>query len=156
MVGWNCRMDGIQGAVLQIKLRRLEEANNRRRAHAARYTAALAEAARAGELTLPTEAPFSRHVYHLYVLRVKERDEVMRRLGEEGVACGVHYPIPIHLQEAYRHLGHAPGSFPIAEQAATEFISLPMFPELTPAQVEFVAEKVRAVVRNSATCAATC
>ena len=133
MVGWNCRMDGIQAAVLRIKLRHLEKGNELRRSHAAQYDRALEGLE---EIVTPYEDPYARHVYHIYAIRVSERDEVIRRLGEMGIACGIHYPIPVHLQEAYSNLGYEVGSFPIAEQAAKEFVSLPMFPELTPAQVE--------------------
>jgi dTDP-4-amino-4,6-dideoxygalactose transaminase len=142
-IGWNCRMDGIQGAVLRIKLRHLEKSNQLRRSHAAYYDEVLGEIE---EIATPLESTCVRHVYHIYAIRVQERDEVMRRLSESGVACGVHYPIPIHLQEAYRHLEFHPGSFPIAERCAVEFLSLPMFPELTPEQLEIVACGVREAV----------
>lgn len=143
LIGWNCRMDGIQAAVLGIKLRHLEKSNQLRRSHAAYYDEVLGEIE---EIATPFESACVRHVYHIYAIRVQERDEVMRRLNESGVACGVHYPIPIHLQEAYRHLEFQPGAFPIAERCALEFISLPMFPELTPEQLEFVACGVREAV----------
>ena len=139
MVGWNCRMDGIQAAVLSIKLRHLEKGNELRRSHAAQYDRALEGLE---EIVTPYEDPYARHVYHIYAIRVRERDEVIRRLGEMGIACGIHYPVPVHLQEAYSNLGYEAGSFPIAEQVAKEFVSLPMFPELTPAQIDMVAEAV--------------
>ena len=140
MVGWNCRMDGIQAAVLRIKLRHLERANQLRRSHAAHYGWALDGIA---EVVTPLQIASVRHVYHIYAIRVQERDEVMRFLAEKDIGCGVHYPIPIHLQEAYRSLGYERGAFPIAERCAEEFVSLPMFPELTPAQVEIVAQTVK-------------
>ncbi|MGA8659161.1 MAG: DegT/DnrJ/EryC1/StrS family aminotransferase [Chthoniobacterales bacterium] len=143
MVGWNCRMDGIQAAVLCIKLRHLERANQLRRSHAAHYDRALKGVQ---EVVTPTETAGVQHVYHIYAIRVQDRDEVMRFLTEKGIRCGIHYPVPIHLQEAYRSLGYRRGAFPIAEQCATEFISLPIFPELTLAQVEFVAQAVREAV----------
>lgn len=148
MVGWNCRMDGIQGAVLKIKLRHLEAGNKSRQNHAAHYDRALAGIE---EIITPTQAAYGQSVYHIYALRVRERDEVMRRLGEKGVGTGIHYPVPIHLQEAYKSLGYKKGSFPIAERCANEFVSLPMFPELTPAQVEYVAQSVKEVVAVGAT-----
>jgi dTDP-4-amino-4,6-dideoxygalactose transaminase len=139
-VGWNCRMDGIQAAVLRIKLRHLETGNQLRRSHAARYDKAFDEIE---EVITPGLTDGARHVYHIYAIRVQGRDEVMRFLAEKGIGCGVHYPIPVHLQEAYRGLGYARGAFPIAERCAEEFVSLPMFPELTPVQVEMVAEAVK-------------
>jgi dTDP-4-amino-4,6-dideoxygalactose transaminase len=140
MVGWNCRMDGIQAAVLGVKLQHLERGNQLRRAHALQYNQALAGL---DELLTPFQADYAHHVYHIYAIRVQERDEVMRALEEKGIGCGVHYPVPIHLQEAYRNLGYESGAFPVSERTAGEFISLPMFPELTETQIEFVAEAVK-------------
>jgi dTDP-4-amino-4,6-dideoxygalactose transaminase len=136
MMGWNCRMDGIQAAVLSIKLRYLEEANLQRRKHALEYNRAFSEIE---EVLTPFEASYSQHVYHVYAIRVQERDEIRRQLQEKGVGCAVHYPIPIHLQEACRNLGYQQGAFPIAEHLAEEFLSLPMFPELTEEQIQHVA-----------------
>lgn len=147
MIGWNCRMDGIQGAVLRIKLRHLEKGNERRRAHAEHYDRTLRDI---GEIIAPVAAPYARHVYHLYAIRVQERDEVMRQLAGKGIGSAIHYPIPVHLQEAYRHLGYGAGSFPVAERCASEFVSLPMFPELTSEQVETTAQGLREVVRVAA------
>jgi dTDP-4-amino-4,6-dideoxygalactose transaminase len=143
VVGWNCRMDGIQAAVLRIKLRHLERYTELRRTHAAHYDRALSGI---GELTVPVHAAWARHVYHVYAIRVNHRDEVMQLLAEKGVGSAVHYPVPVHLQEAYRSLGYQRGTFPIAERCATEFLSLPMFPELTSAQVEIVIETVKEAV----------
>jgi dTDP-4-amino-4,6-dideoxygalactose transaminase len=143
MVGWNCRMDGIQAAVLRIKLRHLEAGNQRRRAHAAHYDAALSGIE--GIIT-PAHAVGVRHVYHVYAIRVKGRDEVMSLLADQGVSTGIHYPVPVHLQEAYRSLGYQRGAFPIAERCADEFLSLPMYPELTEAQLETVVEGVKEAV----------
>ena len=143
MIGWNCRMDGIQAAALQVKLRYLEKGNQLRRFHAAHYDQAFDGME---EIVTPAHAADVRHVYHVYAIRVQERDEVMRLLGEKGIGCGVHYPIPVHLQEAYRSLGYGRGDFPIAERCAAEFISLPMFPELTSAQLEIVVQAVKEAV----------
>jgi dTDP-4-amino-4,6-dideoxygalactose transaminase len=143
IVGWNCRMDGIQGNILCIKLRHLERGNQFRRSHAARYDSAFEDVY---EAIVPVQAAYARHVYHLYVIRVQNRDDVMRLLAEKGIACGIHYPVPIHLQEAYRSLGYERGAFPTAERCAAEFISLPMFPELTPAQLEIVTQGVKEAV----------
>src|SRR5437868_11270761 len=143
MIGWNCRMDAIQGACLAIKLRHLDRGNDLRRTHAARYSAAFKEVE---EVISPLEAEYARHVYHIYVIRVQDRDEVMRRLEQKGIGCGVHYPVPVHLQQAYVSLGHQRGTFPVSEQIANEFLSLPMFPELTEAQIDFVIETVTETV----------
>jgi dTDP-4-amino-4,6-dideoxygalactose transaminase len=140
MIGWNGRMDGIQGAVLQIKLRHLQRGNELRRAHAAQYDRAFRGV---DGVNAPYVAPYAKHVYHIYAIRVDGRDEMMRSLEQRGVGTGVHYPIPVHLQEAYASLGHRKGAFPISEATSAEFISLPMFPELTPAQVDYVADAVK-------------
>src|SRR4051812_35639551 len=145
MIGWNCRMDGIQAAVLSVKLRRLENANLMRRVHAREYNEALAGL---DEVITPIEAEQSRHVYHIYPVRVEERDETMWRLQEKGVQCGIHYPVPIHLQKAYRELGYEQGSFPVSERTALELISLPMFPELTKEQIAIVALNLREAVTS--------
>jgi len=143
LVGWNCRMDGIQAAILSIKLRHLEEANLLRRERALQYNQAFAGIE---GVATPFEAEYARHVYHVYAIRVQERDEVRRYLEEKGIGCGVHYPIPIHLQEACRSLGYTAGAFPVTENLAEEFLSLPMFPELTEQQTEYVASCVSEVV----------
>jgi dTDP-4-amino-4,6-dideoxygalactose transaminase len=145
MVGWNGRMDGIQGAVLQIKLQYLEKGNNLRRSHAADYDAALQEVE---EIVIPFCPSNLTPVYHIYAIRVQNRDEVMHSLADKGVGSGVHYPVPIHLQEAYRSLGHGPGSFPIAEKCAAEFVSLPMFPELTSEQLDYVVQGVKEAINT--------
>ncbi|HEX6566726.1 MAG TPA: DegT/DnrJ/EryC1/StrS family aminotransferase [Chthoniobacterales bacterium] len=143
VVGWNCRMDGIQAAILRIKLRQLEAANQRRRNHAAAYDAGLR--ALEGVIT-PMEASYARHVYHIYAIRVSNRDETIKCLADQGISTGIHYPVPVHLQEAYRSLGYERGQFPVAEHCATEFLSLPMYPELTRSQVEQVIEGVKEAV----------
>lgn len=144
MIGWNARMDGMQGAILSIKLKHLERGNDARRAHAALYGKMLA-----GEsgVVLPVEAPGRKHVYHIYAVRVANRDAVLDALGKRGIHCGIHYPIPVHLQEAYAFLGLGKGSFPVAEKCAAEFLSLPMFPELSPEQIEAVAQEFKLVLR---------
>ena len=140
-IGWNGRMDGIQGAVLSVKLKHLPQWNAARRQHAKRYNALL-EASEA--MALPYEADYGKHVYHLYVIRNKARDALIEALHGKGIHCGIHYPVPIHLQDAYAPLGHPAGSFPVAERSAAEFVSLPMFAELSEAQIERVAEELRA------------
>jgi dTDP-4-amino-4,6-dideoxygalactose transaminase len=139
-VGWNARMDGIQGAVLSVKLRHLAGWNECRRRHAKAYGDLLRGVT---GIVLPEEAPYAKHVYHIYAVRVSGRDRLIAALAEKEVHCGIHYPIPLHRTEAYRFLGLAEGSFPVAERCAAEFVSLPMFPELSPEQVRTVAEEIR-------------
>ncbi len=141
VVGWNGRMDGVQGVVLSIKLKRLSQSNARRRDHAAQYDRLLAGLN--GAVTAPAVAEYATHVYHIYAVRVKNRDQLLAAMGQAGVSCGIHYPVPLHLQDAYRSLGHREGAFPVAEQCAREFLSLPMYPELTSAQVEAVVDALR-------------
>src|SRR6266699_2143251 len=146
LIGWNARMDGIQGAALQVKLKYLDRANQARRANARVYDQQLAEIE---EVILPTEADYARHVYHLYVVRVQDRDRILQAMANRGIACGIHYPIPVHLQEAYRFLGHQKGSFPVAERCAEEFLSLPMYPELTQTQLGAVVHELKTVLHAS-------
>jgi dTDP-4-amino-4,6-dideoxygalactose transaminase len=147
MVGWNARMDGIQGAVLRIKLRYLERGNQLRRSHAEYYDRAFGGIE---EIATPERAARVLHVYHIYAIRVPERDDFLRRLTERGIGCGIHYPVPVHLQEAYRGLGYKRGAFPVAERCAAEFASLPMFPELTAVQLENVVHAVKESVAIAA------
>jgi dTDP-4-amino-4,6-dideoxygalactose transaminase len=138
IVGYNFRLEGIQGAVLNVKLRHLDKWNDLRRAHAARYNELLSESG----LTLPREMAYARHVYHLYVVQSEGRDQLQQTLSEQGVQTGIHYPIPIHLQPAYASLGYSRGDFPEAERQAERVLSLPMFPELTEEQLKRVAEAI--------------
>jgi dTDP-4-amino-4,6-dideoxygalactose transaminase len=144
IVGWNGRMDGLQGAVLSIKLKHLEEGNERRRRNAALYRELLVDLE---QLQLPAEASYGRHVYHVFAVRTSRRDALLERLRENDVGCAVHYPIPIHLQEAYQDLGYAEGSFPVAEACSRELLSLPMYPELAPEQIGRVAEVIQRFMR---------
>jgi dTDP-4-amino-4,6-dideoxygalactose transaminase len=138
-VGWNARMDGIQGAVLSVKLKHLDVANARRRSHALLYDQLLGGLE---QVITPFEAPHNQHVYHVYAVRVQDRNQVLQAMADKGISCGIHYPVPVHLQEAYRFLGYRAGSFPVAERCAEEFLSLPMFPELTPEQVHTVVDEL--------------
>jgi len=138
-IGFNARMEGIQGAVLSVKLRHLDEWNDARRARAANYDAALSDL----DLELPGVEPDRNHVYHLYVVRTEDRDGLRRHLADQGIQTGLHYPVPIHLQEAYRCLGYREGAFPVAERWADRCLSLPMYAELTTAQLDQVVEGVR-------------
>ena len=127
--GYNGRLDAIQAGILTVKLRHLPEWTERRREAAARYRALFTEAG-IGELA-PFEPQWAKAVYHLYVVRVPDREGLMRHLGEAGIGTGIHYPVPLHLQRAYGWLGYQAGDFPVAERVATEIVSLPMFPQLT-------------------------
>jgi dTDP-4-amino-4,6-dideoxygalactose transaminase len=137
--GFNYRMDGLQGSILRVKLRHLEEWTQARRARAATYRTLLAES----ELQLPEEMPYARHVYHVFAVRTPQRDELQRALLAHGVQTGIHYPVPVHLQPAYADLGYNKGDFPCAERAANEVLSLPMYPELSHTDQECVAAAVR-------------
>ncbi|MEW6188434.1 MAG: DegT/DnrJ/EryC1/StrS family aminotransferase [Thermodesulfobacteriota bacterium] len=140
VVGWNGRMDGFQGAVLGVKLNRLEEWNQKRRENAERYRFYLSGLK---GVILPQEADYARHVYHIFPIRVKNRDEVMSALGQKGINCGIHYPVPVHLQKAYEFLGHKKGDFPVSEKIASEVLSLPMFPELAEEQIAYIADALK-------------
>jgi dTDP-4-amino-4,6-dideoxygalactose transaminase len=144
--GYNFRMEGIQGAVLRVKLRRLEEWTEARRAAAARYDRMLAGS---GVVT-PAAMPYARHVYHIYAIRTAQRQAWQQTLQDQGIQTGIHYPTPVHLLPAYADLGYIKGQFPHAESAAGEVLSLPMFPELTQAQSEVVAKAVRKLAVRSA------
>jgi dTDP-4-amino-4,6-dideoxygalactose transaminase len=137
--GFNYRLEGIQGAILDVKLRHLPAWTELRRQHAAFYNRLLGDL----DLTLPYEAPNAKHVYHLYVVRLDDRDLWMKELEAEGIQTGIHYPVPVHLQEAHRDLGYGPGSLPVAERAARTVVSIPMFPEMTQQQLELVCAAVR-------------
>jgi dTDP-4-amino-4,6-dideoxygalactose transaminase len=139
VVGYNARLDALQCACLTISLARLAERNDARRRLAAAYVERLAGL----PVKLVAEAPESRPVYHLFVIRVANRDRVRERLTAAGIATAIHYPTPIHLQRAYASLGQGPGSCPVAERAATEMISLPMYPDLTEAQIDEVVAALR-------------
>ena len=128
VLGWNARMDGFQGAVLSVKLKYLPQWNESRRKNAAIYNQLFAGF---GSVVTPIEMDYGKHVYHVYALRVKNRDGLISALAEKGIGTNIHYPVPVHLQDAYSFLGLKKGSFPVAEQCAAEFVSLPMFAELT-------------------------
>ena len=133
--GFNSRLDEIQAAVLRVKLRYLDEWTDRRREIATQYRQLLYNS----NVQLPCERQWAKHVYHLFVIRVNKRNDLKDYLQERGVGTQIHYPIPIHLQEAYKKLGHKAGDFPISERNAREILSLPIYPELTTEEVETVA-----------------
>jgi len=137
--GYNYRMDGIQGAILRVKLRHLERWTEARRAHARDYARLLADS----NVTIPQEAGYARHVFHVYAVRTTDRQSLQRTLQANGVGSGIHYPIPVHLQPAYSDLGYTAGAFPESERAADEVLSLPMYPELSHTKLEMVAAAIR-------------
>lgn len=141
-LAWNRRLDTLQAAVLRVKLRHLDGWNRERRKAAACYDLLLGGSG----LELPVPVSYAEHVYHLYVVQSAHRDTIRSSLEAEGIASGIHYPLPIHLQPAYREMGRGPGSFPVTEQIAPRLLSLPMYPELTEEQVEQVAGAVRRAV----------
>ncbi|MGO6726625.1 DegT/DnrJ/EryC1/StrS family aminotransferase (plasmid) [Rhizobium ruizarguesonis] len=134
--GFNYRMDAIQGAILRIKLRHLEAWTEARRAHGRRYRLLLGGSA---NLRTPVEIADRRHVYHVYAIRSRDRDQLQRVLSEEGIQSGLHYPIPVHLQKAHADLGYKAGDLPISEAAAREVLSLPIYPEMPAWHVDQVA-----------------
>jgi dTDP-4-amino-4,6-dideoxygalactose transaminase len=138
--GYNGRLDSIQAGWLSVKLRHLAKWNESRRALAHSYHELFADAK--DSLVVPVEAAWTKGVYHLYVVRVQDREALQAHLAEAGIATGIHYPIPLHLQKAYEHLGYKKGSFPVTERVAAEIVSLPMFPQLNYCQQELVAGKV--------------
>ena len=143
MKGFNCRMEAFQGAILRVKLRHLERWTEARRSRAALYRQQLL----GSPTPPPAERPRCRHVYHAYTVRVTDRPRCQALLRERGIQTGIHYPIPVHLQPAHADLGYGRGDFPASERAAAEVMSLPMFPELTDAQVAEVSAAVRDVVQ---------
>lgn len=143
IVGWNARMDGFQGAVLSVKMKYIEAWNDSRRDHAAQYSSKLADEA---GFTVPYEADYARHVYHIYSAAIQNRDEFIEYMKERGISCGIHYPVPVHLQDAYAFLGYKEGSFPVAEKSAAEQVSLPMFPELTEEQIDYTIDAIKKYV----------
>ena len=148
LLGMNSRLDELQAAVLRIKLRHLEQWNMARRALAREYNKQLADIP--GVIT-PVEAPDAKHVYHLYVIRAEERDEMLDWLTRHGIHAGVHYPVPIHLQEACQDLGHSEGDFPVSERAAKEIISLPIYPELGVDDVNYICQTIGDFFRGKRT-----
>lgn len=138
--GYNGRLDSIQAGILKTKLARLGEWNAKRRENAARYNDLLSKQTDA--IKIPYEPSWSRAVYHLYVVQVDHRDRSQQQLTTAGIGTGIHYPIPLHLQQAYRSLGYTTGTFPVAEAAATRILSLPMYPELTIEQQRRVIQRL--------------
>ena len=138
-IGFNYRMEGIQGAVLGVKLKHLEKWTDERRRVAHRYQMLLKDT----PLRLPHEADYAASAWHLYVVRHPRRDDLKKFLDENGVGCALHYPVPLHLQKCFAHLGYKPGDFPVAEISARECLSLPIYPELTDAQIQRVVTVIK-------------
>jgi dTDP-4-amino-4,6-dideoxygalactose transaminase len=141
-IGFNYRMDAFQGAVLSLKLQHLDDWTRSRRLLAARYVEFLDEL----PLALPVEAVGRDHVWHLFVVLHRERDRIRRELQSRGIHTGLHYPVPVHLQPAYKSLGHEPGRFPVAERVARECLTLPLFPEMTTSQQDRVIEALHEIL----------
>lgn len=139
--GYNGRLDSIQAGWLTVKLSHLGRWNASRRALAHRYHELFGEAG--GGVTVPQEAAWTRGVYHLYVVRVEDREALQSHLGQTGIGTGIHYPVPLHQQKAYEHLGYKTGDFPVTERVAREILSLPMFPQLTHPQQDEVASRTK-------------
>ena len=139
-IGWNARMDGLQGAVLSVKLKHLSKWNDARRRHAELYNTLLSGFK---SVVIPYEAEYAKHIFHIYAIRTQDRNRIIDALAKEEISCNIHYPVPIHLQNAYHWLGYRESCFPVSERCAQEFISLPLFPELTKEQIKRVAEAVK-------------
>jgi dTDP-4-amino-4,6-dideoxygalactose transaminase len=143
-IGFNSRLDAFQAVVLRAKLARLAAGNQARRQAARRYSELLAGLP---EVILPATAPGNEHVWHLYVIRVPRRDDVLRFLRDEGIQAGIHYPVPVHQQPAFRQFGFAHGDFPVVEAAAEQLLSLPLYPQITAEQQSRVADALRRALR---------
>lgn len=138
IIGFNARLDELQAAILRVKLKYLAEWTEARRQKAAAYNQGLKDSS----VTTPPEAPFARHVYNQYTIRSKRRDELKEHLANKGIPTAIHYPMPLHLQEAFAYLGYKKGDFPESERAAGEVLSLPIYPELSEQQVEEVIKGI--------------
>jgi dTDP-4-amino-4,6-dideoxygalactose transaminase len=143
--GFNYRMEGLQAAILLVKLRHLESWTEARRFNATLYREALARA----DIVLPAQILYSRHVYHIFAIRTSARDEMVRTLTDAGVQVGIHYPIPVHLQKAYAEGKYREGDYPVAEEIAKNVLSLPIFPEMTRRQIDTVAAIIVALRAHS-------
>lgn len=145
LVGYNSRLDEIQAAVLRIKLKHLDKWISERRKNAAKYVEVLDDFS---EVVLPSEKEYAKQVFHLFVIRLKERNEMQKWLSSKGVGVGIHYPTPVHLQKSYEYLKIGKGSLPLTERYAQEILSLPMFPELTGDEIEYVCEYIKGFLKR--------
>ncbi|MCD6572916.1 MAG: DegT/DnrJ/EryC1/StrS family aminotransferase [Thermoplasmata archaeon] len=148
IIGGNFRMSALQAAILNVKLKHLEKWTEKRREIAHFYNLLLS---RSSSNVTPYELSYVKHVYHLYVIRIlnKDRDKIRQKLYERGIETAIHYPLPLHLQKVYRFLGLKEGQFPIAEKYAKQILSLPIYPELKEKEIEFIAEKLKKILKNS-------
>lgn len=142
IIGSTNRLDNLQAGVLRVKLKYLKEWNSKRRKNASIYRKYLNDL----KVIIPKEFKGRRHVYHLFVIRVRNRDEVRKKLSDRGIGTGIHYPTPIHLQNAYKFLGYKKGDFPVSEKVADEVLSLPMFPELSEEQIKYVCNSLKEII----------
>jgi dTDP-4-amino-4,6-dideoxygalactose transaminase len=142
--GYNSRLDTLQAAMLRVKLKHLDEWNEKRRENAALYTKLFKE--KNIEAVFSYEADYARHVYHQYTIRVKNRKDTMKKLADKGINPLIHYPIPVHMQECYKELKYKKGDFPIAEKCCEGIMSLPMYPELTEEEIRYVAEQLSEII----------
>ena len=147
LVGWNARMDGIQGAILSVKLSHLPAWTEARRRNAKLYNERLGNT---DGIKIPMESSDNKHVYHIYAIRVQDRDFLIKSLAEKDIHCGIHYPISLHLQEAYHSLKLGKGTFPVSEKVQAEFVSLPMFPELKSEQIDYIASEIKKLIFQKA------
>jgi dTDP-4-amino-4,6-dideoxygalactose transaminase len=152
IIGYNARLDEIQAAVLMVKLQYLNDWNEKRRRNAKLYNGYLKDLVDKGLVITPQEKDWAKHVYHLYVIQVNEgvRNNLIAHLNSRGIGAQIHYPIPIHLQKAYKHLDYKEGSFPLAERLAKRIVSLPMFPELEHQEIEYISQEIGAFFRQNA------
>ena len=146
MIGWNARMDGIQGAVLNVKLKHLPAWNQARRENAGRYNELLTEA---NGIIKSFEAEYARHVYHVYAIRIQDRDGLIAKLAGKDIYCGIHYPVPVHLQDAYLNSGYKNDDLKISKVVSSELVSLPMYAELTEPQIEYVVQALKQIAGRS-------
>lgn len=140
IIGFNYRMDGVQGAILGVKMKYIEEWTELRRQHAKKYDELLADV---NEVTMPHTGASNRHVYHIYAVQVENRDQVIQKLWDNGIGAGMHYPVPVHLAGAHSDLGYKQGNFPVTELLSSREISLPLFPEMTDEQIVQVVETLK-------------
>ena len=147
--GYNGRLDAIQCGILRIKLKHLSDWNEKRRRNATLYSNLLSEPVTRNSqpatrnIIIPFEPSWTKPVFHLYIIRTQKRDDLQKYLSENGISTGLHYPIPLHLQNAYKNLNLANGNYPITEKVSNEILSLPMFPDLTEEQIKYISEKIK-------------
>jgi dTDP-4-amino-4,6-dideoxygalactose transaminase len=145
ILGYNSRLDELQAAILRVKLKYLDKWIDKRRRNANIYSEYLSEIP---EIAIPVEKEYAKHVYWVYSIKTKRRDKIQNFLNANGIETMIHYPIPIHLQECYSHLGYAEGTFPIAEKSSKEILSLPMFPELTEEEISYVIQVIQQAIKH--------